>query len=785
MSTTGRENRKAYEPFANACVHGEPPACAMACPLNLDVREIVRHIQKGNFTAAYKAYRVKAVFPEIVAEVCDEPCKGGCVRKDLDESIELRSLEKACVEFAHRKDIPSFNLPPRAQRIAVIGGGLSGLTCAVKLASKSYPVTVYERSGRLGGRLWDLLDSGVLLPALEAQLEATGCAVRLGMEITSLADVEGDAVVAATGRDGEAFGLLEDVDPRSFGSARPGVFAIGNLLGSTPVEDVAHGRIAAFSVEKYLKVGAMDGMPETFRRTRCAFEMDLSQIEPRAAVVPGGDPYEQKEAQSEADRCLLCDCTVCSDGCELFAAVRRMPKQMVAEAMASLHSTKSGGAVRAMSSCNLCGLCGKTCPQGIDMGRFYTDFRVFKREDGLLPAAFHEFFMNDMRFANDEAYLARAAPGRQEAGRVFFPGCQLAASDPRHVELTYHLLLQNIPDMGLILGCCGAPAEWAAETTIRDAVAERMTAEWERLGRPEFVFACPSCKLQFERHVPEIPGVSLYAVLLEAGMAEPGTVRSAAIEAGGQRAAAQHEACVFDPCSSRCDEAMQQSVRLIAEKAGVSLAELPYSGQNAQCCGWGGHIDVANPKLHHTIVRNRVSAHSLPYITYCANCQEVFTRQGKASRHVLDLVLGLDKTEYRAPSLGQRRTNRMAAKRNVLAREWGDAMQTGDDMSGPDETGSRADATSVAGRVSISDELLSRMYDERILEDDVYKTIEYCEATGNAAYDPGRDLHIGHLRIGTITYWVEYRKSAEGYAVTNVYSHRMEIVERRVGGSTP
>ena len=750
----GREGRWAYEPFASACVHGGLPSCSVSCPLNLDVREIIRHVRARNFTAAYKAYRIKAVFPEIVANICDEPCKAGCVRRDLDESISMRLLEKASVEFARSKGLPSFNLPPRSQRIAVIGGGLSGLTCAVKLAARSYPVTVYEKSDRLGGRMWELLSPEIFLPALQSQLDAGRCAVCLETEISSLSDVECDVVVLATGGGGEAFGLLEGMDPRSYGTTRPGAFLIGSLLGTTPVEDIAQGRIAASSVDKYLKVGAMDGMPETFRQTSCAFRMDLSGVESRRAVVPQDrESYDEEAALAEAGRCLLCDCTVCSDGCELFDAFRKMPKQMVSDAVASLNTKRSAGMIRAMSSCNLCGLCGKICPQGIDMGRFYTDFRVFKREDGLLPPAFHQFFMSDMQHANEEAYLARTAPGHTRAGRVFFPGCQLAASDPRHVELTYHHLLERVPDLGLVLGCCGAPAEWAAETALREEVAERLKAEWELLGRPEFVFACSTCKIQFERHMPEIRGISLYALLLDVGLPD-----LAASEDG--------EACVFDPCSSRHDEVMQQSVRRIAEKAGISLTELPWSGEKAQCCGWGGHIAVANPRLMSTIGRNRSSAHVLPYITYCANCQEVFDRCGKASRHILDIVLGLDKTEYRSPSLGQRRANRMVAKQTVLENEWGL------DMAGEEEVRRET------GSVVIPDELLLRMYDERILEDDVYRTIEHCESTGSAVYDPGRDLYIGHLRIGVITYWVEYAKSGRDRVLRSVFSHRMVIVER-------
>ena len=109
----------------------------------------------------------------------------------------------------------------------------------------------------------------------------------------------------------------------------------------------------------------------------------------------------------------------------------------------------------------------------------------------------------------------------------------------------------------------------------------------------------------------------------------------------------------------------------------------------------------------------------------------------------------------------------MAAKRAVLEREWGVDMPDAEDG-----------ARHRVGAVTIPDEVLAKMYDDRILEDDVYRTIEHCEATGNAVYDPSRDLYIGHLRIGTITYWVEYARSDEGYVLSSVFSHRMEIVER-------
>jgi len=133
---------------------------------------------------------------------------------------------------------------------------------------------------------------------------------------------------------------------------------------------------------------------------------------------------------------------------------------------------------------------------------------------------------------------------------------------------------------------------------------------------------------------------------------------------------------------------------------------------------------------------------------------------------VLDIVLGLDSTDDRLPSLGQRRANRMLAKRALLEREWGLTLAE------PEDT-----RPSSIGEVTISVDLLAKMYADRILEEDVHRTIEYCETSGKAVYDSSRDLYIGHLRSGTITYWVEYAKTGGRYVLASAYSHRVEIIE--------
>jgi Fe-S oxidoreductase len=747
--------RKEAENFAKNCIYGKKPACTCACPFNLDVPTLAGHLQEGNFTLAYKHYQNQAVFPGIVSRLCDEPCKNACVRKDMDEGISLNLLEKACVDFTETKEPRKFNLPPKNKKIAIIGAGLCGLTCAQKLGAKSYDVTVYEQSDRIGGRLWDLLEPDIFLTEIELQMKYARVTYKLNSKISSLDDIKFDAAFIATGKGGDDFSLLEGMNSESFGTVRPGVFIGGNILHTTPVEDIGQGITAAHSIEKYIKVGLMDGIPETFIIKESPLKIDLSRVKATEAVKPHEDiVYTKDEAVQEAQRCLKCNCTACSDCCEIFSHFNRWPIAVVGDAVASLHtktSIKGQNSTRMMSSCNLCGLCVKVCPQDIDMGKFFHDFRYFKSEDKMYPPAFHDYFIRDMHFSNHDAYFAHTAPGYSKASHVFFPGCQLGASDPRYVEKTYDYLLKKMPDTAIIQGCCGAPADWAADKVLNEATVNKLKDEWEKMGKPAFIFACPTCKHQFEKFLPDTKGISLYSIIEEKGLPHDAMKAYA-------------KACVFDPCSSRYDTSMQESVRRIAGKAGVDLSELFYSKDKAQCCGWGGHIQEANPALFNKIVNNRINAENLPYITYCTNCNDTFTHKGKECVHILDIVHGIDRTNYSTPSLSERRRNRLTAKKNILKKVWNIEMSGIDDF--------KTDLI-----VEIPKEITLKMNDMLILDEDVYKTIESCEASGYKLYDTERDLYIGHLRIGIITYWVEYRKEKEKFIVKNVYTHRVEIVE--------
>ena len=196
---------------------------------------------------------------------------------------------------------------------------------------------------------------------------------------------------------------------------------------------------------------------------------------------------------------------------------------------------------------------------------------------GVHPAALHDFWLREMDFATTEGAFASAPKGKETCEYAFYPGCQLGAAKPEYVSRSHDFLSKSY-DAGVILGCCGAPAYWAGDETRLKANIEATRQAWIDLGKPTLVFACATCVSLFDRFLPEIPRVSLYELL---GASEEIAPVSPFVEAA-----------VFDPCSARDDHGMESGVRTLAAKAGVALEEL---AEPNRCCGYGGHMRVANP----------------------------------------------------------------------------------------------------------------------------------------------------------------------------------------------
>ncbi|AWW28148.1 pyridine nucleotide-disulfide oxidoreductase/dicluster-binding protein [Acetobacterium sp. KB-1] len=762
MDMTKLENLK------EKCTRDEPVFCTNQCPLGVDVKKMIARITSGDFKGAYKYYRNQVLFPEIVSRLCDEPCKTVCLRKKIDQAVSVKMLEKACCDYTATKKSTGYYISRKKKCIAVIGGGLGGLSCAVKLARKGYDVHLYEEKHGLGGNLRKskgLIPISIIEKELGQIIKEDGIKLYLDTRISTFDEIEFDALYIATGRGGNAFGLDEGFDPVSLGTLMNGVFGSKSAMqgiGSPVLISIREGIRAAQSIESYLKIGTMGGAAGCDEVVPSRLSVDISGVVMEERIVPGNlESYTEQEAIAEAKRCLQCGCDMCMTSCEMLSFFEKDPKKLIDDVEASMNIVKAfttNVASREINSCNGCGLCKEVCPENLDFEELFMSSRRTLHKGGKLPPAFHDFWMRDMEFSNSEAaFMTINANGGDKSSYLFFPGCQLGGSDPDYVINAYTYLKKHLEDEpAMMIGCCGAPAEWAGREKEHSVVIDGIKNIWEDQGRPEVILACPSCRKMFGKYLPEIQVQSLWRVMAEK---ENGANR---------KIAACKKMTVFDPCASRYDPEAQNSIRIILKNSGYELEEMPYSSEWAQCCGYGGQIQAVNRSLFDKIVNIRVKATSNDYVTYCINCRDTFAAAGKSAVHILDLLFGNDieaRAARKPPTLTQRRENRIKLKKVLQIEKEAIKIK-------PEDKQIKKNI-----KVFIAPEVYDKMDRNFILMEDVQRTIEYCESTGKKIMDMSAGNFVGHHQDGNITFWVMYKPERDGIRLETVYSHRLIIEE--------
>lgn len=552
--------------YTARCFHGEPASCSYACPFHLDIRAFLEKASKGRWVAAYKTLRNAAVFPVIVSALCDQPCRNHCQRALLgDEAIALRDLEAACIRYSKNRKPESYVIPPKDKRIAVIGAGVAGLSCAVNLAQKRFSVTVFEKEKEWGGALRIHPRFAEFNADIALQFSVLKVDFCYETEIRSLDELaEFDAVYIASGAHGSSFNLLPSWNKELFSTSAHKVFLGGELCGMSLMEGIAGGIEASKTIEVFLQTGKAARTHGDYDKNKCERYLKHTGAVPAPQVEASSpDGYAEEEAKKEAERCLQCDCDNCLAACEMLKSFRKEPHKIAVEVFNDMGVNPPFSirtVTREVYSCNLCGYCRSVCPEKVDIGKLLQFSRTARMSAGVQPAALHDFWLREMDFATSEGAFIAPPKGQDTCRYVLYPGCQLGASNPEHVLKSYDFLSKNY-DAGIFLGCCGAPAYWAGDGERMRANMEKVRQGWLDLGKPKLVFACATCQSMFNMFLPEIEMVSLYVLLANSDTILPARVFP--------------EAAVFDPCAARNDGRMEAGVRSLAEKAASHLKSLP------------------------------------------------------------------------------------------------------------------------------------------------------------------------------------------------------------------
>ena len=142
---------------ARRCLECKDPVCTQGCPVSIDIKSFIQLILEKNYVGAVNKIREANYLPAICGRVCpqEEQCEAVCTMGKKHPSIAIGKLERFVADFEleHELFTPPQVKEKRVEKVAIVGGGPAGLTCAAELAKMGYQVTVFEALHAVGGVL--------------------------------------------------------------------------------------------------------------------------------------------------------------------------------------------------------------------------------------------------------------------------------------------------------------------------------------------------------------------------------------------------------------------------------------------------------------------------------------------------------------------------------------------------------------------------------------------------------------------------------------------------------
>jgi NADH-quinone oxidoreductase subunit F len=278
--------------------------CENTCPANVNVTGYISLVAAGRFQDAYNLVMQENPFPAVCGRICPRPCERKCRRGTVDEPVAIRDLKRFAADYAFKNELPykmQLTFAKKGKRVAVIGAGASGLTCAYYLVNIGYDVDVFESQSIAGGVLAFgipeyRLPNAILQHEIDL-IKQSGVNVYLNKEVGRDLDFkhlrEGyDAIYVAIGTQYPAKVNIDGEDLR-------GVIHGINFLKDTNLKQdmklngtvavIGGGNTAVDSARSALRIGA-DKVIVVYRRTQEAMPAYAEEV--REAIEEGVEIME-------------------------------------------------------------------------------------------------------------------------------------------------------------------------------------------------------------------------------------------------------------------------------------------------------------------------------------------------------------------------------------------------------------------------------------------------------------------------------------------------------------
>lgn len=726
------------------CSYEDPAFCAAACPMKLDARAFVKSVKEGKFKEAAAMLHRITPFPLILAKGCSHPCTDACRLSEIGDGIDIPALERAVCKYIvpdKKRGLLRFK---KKKTTAVFGASLFTLTLAAELEGKSYPCSFYieeESIGELVKAAAEFLDEREM-KIIEEQLSSMDIKFFFGEKITKKSILSKKEDYDVLGARLEYFD--SDLDEIT-------LMLPDGIIAAASNDDVLlslwNARRAAATADRLVQ----DLNPAESRGVEgpvgSNLYTDLSEAKERKAL-PEGQGYSLGDAQKEAGRCIECECKECRKSCVYLREFGKHPRMLTREIYNNTGIIMGDHMMnKAMNSCSLCGQCKYTCPFDYDMAFVTLKARENMVDTQKLSLAVHEFALLDMLFSNGDAFFC-TGPKDITPDYLFFPGCQATAAAPEHVKLCYELLLEKFnPNIHILSACCGEIARMAGRRELYEEQRAFLEKKINEFENPVIIAACPSCLALFKEWGLEAFGI--WEIFLKHDLTEP-------CDLGFD------EIYIHDACTSRFKPEIQDGIRALVKKLGLTPLEPELGRDKSPCCGFGGLVQYANPEMANLMAADcLLGSENKPMLSYCMACRDRLARQNDGSLHLLELVL--NKKAPSPPDISKRRENRLSLKRELIKK------YEGEEILMPE----------LDFKLEFKDEVREKMEERMILLSDIIAVIEEYRKTKIAARNVETGLLTANLRLLNVTFWIEFEEKAEdSYLIHRAYSHRMKIVLR-------
>lgn len=312
--------------LAKCCYGCKNAKCKEGCPIKLDIPQIINFVKKDDLESAYKEIIKRSYFGSVCSRVChqEKQCEGSCVRGIASTCVSIGEIEKYVSDWG-LENFKEDMMPVIYEKVAIIGSGPAGLTCAIELRRLGYDVTIFERESELGGilrygipeyRLPNKVVDSVVANILGHEIKVnTNQTFGVDFTLEDLANNDFKAVFLAIGND---LPKLLSIP----GSELKGVYGANDFLKN--IDNIRFEKVlvigggnVAMDVARMAKLRGAKDVIDVYRKTKIMMKANKTEIE---SAEKEGIKFKFESIPTEIlENNGVVEKVICDDGETIFA----------------------------------------------------------------------------------------------------------------------------------------------------------------------------------------------------------------------------------------------------------------------------------------------------------------------------------------------------------------------------------------------------------------------------------------------------------------------------------